>query len=109
MRELCQKNQIKSQQQSKLYLQDQQEEISDNEDIKNPRQQKDRDYSYRRKDRDSQPLTNRSRYQRDDGIDSYYTHDQYSRTPPPRFNHRDDYNIMQNSDDELSVYEVSLR
>ena len=118
MRDLCQKNpsnQIKSQQQSKLYVQDQRAQTSENYDFDDDedmrpskQQQKDRDYYPRRKgnqpDRDSHTMTNRSRYPRDDGINSYYTHDQYSRTP--RYNHRDDYNIVQHSDDELSVYEV---
>jgi len=90
------------------YIQDQQGgEISENydideEDIRSPRQQKERDYSYRRKgnqqDRDTQTLTNRSKYQRDGGIDN---------SRPVRYNHRNDYNIMQHSDDELSVYEVN--
>ncbi|CAF0893457.1 unnamed protein product [Adineta steineri] len=106
-------NQMKSQQQqqSRIYLTDKQEEQNyniddDDEDILNSRQQqqKERDYIYRRKDnqqdRDSHRIKNRTRYQRDDGMDRY----QYSR--PVRYNHRDDYNIMQHSDDELSVYEI---
>ncbi|CAF3741377.1 unnamed protein product [Rotaria sordida] len=129
MRELCNKNplnQIKSQQKSKAYLQNQRgqtienydydydDDNDDNNDDDNiinlPKQQKDRDYIYRRKqnqyDRDSQFITNRSKYQRDNTIDNYYNYDQYSRTP--KYNHyRNNYNIMQHSDDdELSVYEV---
>ena len=99
MRELCNKNSMKSQQQSRIYLGDQRNYDSDDENILSPRQQKERDYMYRQKgNRDYPTVTNRSKY---DGIDSY----QYSR--PGRYNHRDDYNIMQHSDDELSVYEVS--
>jgi len=86
-------NQIKS----KHYIQGGEISDIDDEDIRSPRQH------YRRKgNRDTQTLTNRWKYQRDGGIDNY---DQYSR--PVRYNHRDDYNIMQHSDDELSVYEVN--
>jgi hypothetical protein len=111
MRELCNKNplnQIKSQQQQQQRIQTLEDYDFDDEDIISPRQQKDRDYIFRRKgnqqDRDSQIIKNRSRYQQDDDFENYYNPDQYSRTA--RFNHRDDYNIMQHSDDELSVYEV---
>jgi hypothetical protein len=95
MRELYNKNplnQIKSQQQR---VQTSENYDFDDEDIINPRQQK---------DRDSQRIKNRSRYQRDDNFENYYNPDQYSRTA--KFNHRNNYNIMQHSDDELSVYEV---
>jgi len=104
MRELCNKNplnRIKSQQQQQQRVQipENYDFDDEEEDVINPRQQKDRDYFYRRKgnqqDKDSQIIANRSRYQRDDD---------YSQTP--KFTHRDDYNIMQHSDDELSVYEV---
>ncbi|CAM4741456.1 unnamed protein product [Rotaria magnacalcarata] len=114
MRDLCDKNQIKPQQQSKLYVQDQRRQPTENydyddEDIIRPsKQTKNRDYAYRRKDnqydRESQLIANRSKYQRDDTINNYYANDQYTR--PAKYNHRDDYNIIQHSDDELSVYEV---
>ncbi|CAF3232494.1 unnamed protein product [Rotaria socialis] len=114
MRDLCDKNQIKPQQQSKLYIQDQRRQPTENydyddEDIIRPsKQTKVRDYAYRRKDnqydRESQLIANRSKYQRDDTIDNYYANDQYTR--PGKYNHRDNYNIIQHSDDELSVYEV---
>ncbi len=86
MQELCQKNQ------------EYDDGDNDEEEMFSSRQ---RDYMYKRKgnqfERDS-----RLRSQRDD--ENYYNHDQYSRTG--RYNYRNDYNIMQNSDDELSVYEV---
>ncbi|UJR27418.1 hypothetical protein I4U23_008708 [Adineta vaga] len=107
MRELCNKNQKKSQQQLKTYFNDPPEEQDyniDDEDYLSLRQQKERDYMYRRKDnqqdQNSQILTNRSRYYQDGTINNY----QYSR--PVRYDHQNDYNIMQHSDDELSVYEV---
>jgi len=95
MRELYNKNplnQIKSQQQR---VQTSENYDFNDEDIINPRQQK---------NRDSQRIKNRSRYQRDDNFENYYNPDQYSRTA--KFNPRNNYNIMQHSDDELSVYEV---
>lgn len=113
MHDICNRspsNQIKPQQQSKTYVPDVRTPIAenyDNDDIK--KSSKDRDYFYRRQenqyDRDPHIITNRSKYHRDDDIDSYYPHDQYSK--PARHNQRHDYNIMQHSDDELSVYEVS--
>jgi hypothetical protein len=86
MRELCQKNSMKSQ------------DYDDDDDEEELISSKQRDYMYKRKgnqfERDS-----RLRSQREDN-----NPDQYSRTG--RYNYRNDYNIMQNSDDELSVYEV---
>ncbi|CAF0936378.1 unnamed protein product [Rotaria sp. Silwood1] len=125
IRELCNKNplnQIKSQQQSKLYIQNQREprienhdyddnDNNDNDDDDNivrlSKQQKHPDYIYRQKknqyDRDSRFITNSSKYQPNNTIDNYYAYDQYS--PTAKYNyHRNDYNIMQHSDDELSVY-----
>lgn len=98
MKELCNKNSLqRGQISSENYDFDDEEFIS-------PRQQKDRDYSYRRKgyqtDKNSQ-ITNRSKYRQDE---NYYDHDQYLQNT--KSNPRDDYNIMQHSDDELSVYEV---
>jgi len=104
MRELSNKNplnRIKSQQQRVQTLENYD---FDDEDIINPREQKDRDYFYQRKGNPQDQITNRSRYQRDDDFENHYNPDQYSRTA--KFNHRNDYNIMQHSDDELSVYEV---
>jgi hypothetical protein len=106
MRELGQKNpfnQIKSQQQQRAPTLENYD-VDNEEDFLSPRQQKDRDYNSRRQERNSPFITNRSKYQRDENVENYYNPDQYSRTA--RYNHRDDYNIMQHSDDELSVYEV---
>lgn len=115
IRDMCNKEQTKLVQPPKPNPYDQRGQIVENcdyddEDLIRPlKQSKDRDCVYRRKDnqydRDSQLIMNRSKYQRDDNIDNYYTHDQYTR--PVKHNYRDDYNIMQHSDDELSVYEVS--
>lgn len=103
MRELGQKNpfnQIKSQQQQRAPTLENYD-VDNEEDFLSPRQQKD---NSRRQERNSPFITNRSKYQRDENVENYYNPDQYSRTA--RYNHRDDYNIMQHSDDELSVYEV---
>jgi hypothetical protein len=98
MRELCQKNPSNQQQQGQILEDYDFDDEEEEEELISSRQ---RNNMYRRKgnqlDRDS-----RLRYQRDD--DNYYNHDQYSRTG--RYSHRNDYNIMQHSDDELSVYEV---
>ncbi|CAF1011565.1 unnamed protein product [Adineta ricciae] len=105
MRELCNKTQSKSQQQSRSYLDDRNDEqIYDlkNDEYLNSRQEREYENIYRRRgyqqERDSSTRTDRSRYYRDDTIDNY----QYPR--PVKY--QNDYHIMQHSDDELSVYEV---
>lgn len=109
MRDLCDKGprrHVRSQQQSRLYPEDQRDEQDyelddDDDDYRAQRAPTDRSYPRRRRqERDTPTVNNRSRYYRDATTDNY----QYSRTgryPPPN-----DYNIMQHSDDELSVYEV---
>lgn len=105
MRELCNKAQGKSQQQSRSYVDDRNEEQNydlANEEYLNSRPDREYENMYRRRgyqqERDFSTRTDRSRYYRDDTIDNY----QYPR--PVRY--QNDYNIMQHSDDELSVYEV---
>ncbi len=106
IRELCQKNSVKQIPLPQRAQTSDNDQFDDEEEFLNPRQAKDRDYMYRRKEREREsPFgRTRSRYPRGDGLENYYNPEQYSRTA--RLNPRDDYNIMQNSDEELSVYEV---
>ena len=101
--------QIKNQQKSKFYIPNQQEQTFENYDdddnYKDTLISKHHDCSYRQNenpyDKNSQLITNQSKYRREND----YKYDQYSRTI--KSNYQNDNNLMQHSDDELSVYEVS--
>ena len=105
MRELCQKspvNSSKSQQRRPDF--DGYEFDEEEEDLIMSRQNKGRDNLSRRRD-DPLERDPRFRYQYDeDDLENSYQYDPYSRST--KFNRRDNYNIMQHGDDELSVYEV---
>lgn len=104
MRELCQKSSMNvSRSQQRRADFDAYEFDEEEEDLIMSRQNKDRDRNYRRRD---EPLERdpRFRYQYEDDLENYFQSDPYSRST--KFNRRDNYNIMQHGDDELSVYEV---
>ena len=111
VQEICQRNPVNP---SRSQQQRSQEDFDgyglddeDEEDLIMSKQNKGRDYTYRRRD-DPSERDVRVRYPRDeqDDLDYSYKSDRYFRSA--KFNQRNDYNIMQHGDDELSVYEVEI-